>query len=122
MSARASRDAVRRHVHMRIRRSLSGSAERPRLAVFRSNRHIYAQLIDDAGGRTLASASTAEGGIRGGLAHGGNVEAAKAVGRAIAERARENGLEAVVFDRGGFIYRGRVRALAESAREAGLKF
>jgi large subunit ribosomal protein L18 len=122
MAGASSRGAVRQRIHSRIRRRLSGTPERPRLAVFRSNKHIYVQLIDDVGGRTLTSASSADTGLRSGLKSGGNVDAAKAVGKLIAERAREKGLQAVVFDRGGFIYRGRIRALAESAREAGLKF
>jgi large subunit ribosomal protein L18 len=122
MAVGTSRGIVRQRIHSRIRRTLSGTRERPRLAVFRSNKHIYAQLIDDVGGRTLAAASTGDPAMRSGIKTGGNVEAAKAVGKLIAERAREKGLESVVFDRGGFLYRGRVRALAESAREAGLKF
>jgi large subunit ribosomal protein L18 len=120
--ADSTRAAIRARVHARIRREVSGTPDRPRLAVFRSNKHIYAQLIDDSAGRTLVSASTADAQVKGSLPHGGNVEAAKAVGKLIAERAREQGLGAAVFDRGGFIYQGRVRALAESAREAGLKF
>ena len=122
MATGASRAAIRRRIHTRIRKQVSGTAERPRLAVFRSNKHIYAQLIDDVAGRTLVSASTGDSGLKKDVKNGGNVEAAKAVGKLLAERARENGLSAVVFDRGGFIYRGRVRALADSAREAGLKF
>jgi large subunit ribosomal protein L18 len=118
----ATRGLVRERIHARIRRQLSGTAQRPRLAVFRSNKHIYTQLIDDVEGRTLAAASSADAALRESVRHGGNVEAAKAVGKLIAGRAREKGLETVVFDRGGFIYRGRVRALAESAREAGLRF
>jgi large subunit ribosomal protein L18 len=104
--------------HNRIRAHLRGSAERPRLAVFRSNRAIYAQLIDDDGGRTLASASSLEPALRGGK----RVEAPGAVGRLIAERAREAGVTTVVFDRGGYLYHGRVKALAEAAREGGLAF
>ncbi len=122
MSGVSSRGLIRRRIHVRIRKQLSGTAQRPRLAVFRSSKHIYAQLIDDAEGRTLASASTADSAVKGTLKNGGNVDAAKAVGKLIAERAKEQGLEAVIFDRGGFIYRGRVQALADSAREAGLKF
>jgi len=122
MGVAASRDLVRKRIHARIRKQLAGTAERPRLAVFRSNKHIYAQLIDDVHGRTLASACSTDSAVRSGLKGGGNVEAAKAVGKLVAERAREQGLEAVVFDRGGFIYHGRVRAVAESAREGGLRF
>ena len=103
-----------------IRRRVRGNASRPRLAIFRSLNHIYAQVIDDERAVTVASASTVEKDLRG--ASGGNVEAARRVGRAIAERAREKGIEQVVFDRGGYIYHGRVKGLAEAAREAGLKF
>ena len=116
--ARKDRAEVRRAVHTRIRRKVRGTAERPRLAIFRSLNHIYAQLIDDDSGQTLASASTVEKDLRG--ATGGNVEAARRVGRAIAERAIARGVEQVVFDRGGFRYHGRVKALADAAREAGL--
>jgi large subunit ribosomal protein L18 len=116
--ARKDRAAVRRAVHTRIRKKVRGSAARPRLAIFRSLNHIYAQVIDDDNGRTLASAATTEKDLRGET--GGNVEAARRVGRAIAERLKEKGITAVVFDRGGFRYHGRVRALAEAAREAGL--
>ena len=121
MAKRESRDKVRRRIHVRIRRRLAGTGERPRLAVFRSNKHIYAQLIDDTEGQTLASASSAEMETDAG-ASGGNTEAAKRVGRLIAERGKEKGFGAVLFDRGGYLYHGRVRALAESARETGLKF
>jgi large subunit ribosomal protein L18 len=116
--ARKDRAEVRRAVHTRIRRKVRGTGERPRLAIFRSLNHIYAQLVDDDAGQTLASASTVEKDLRGGT--GGNIEAARRVGRAIAERALAKGIEQVVFDRGGFRYHGRVRALAEAAREAGL--
>lgn len=122
MAGARSRYEIRRRIHARIRKKLSGTAERPRLAVFRSNRHIYAQLIDDLSGVTLASAGSTEPEAKKSLPHGGNVDAAKVVGRTIAERAKEKGLEAVIFSRGGHLYHGRVRALAESAREAGLKF
>ncbi len=105
--------------HKRVRGKISGTAERPRLCVFRSENHIYAQIIDDTAGRTLASASTVEKGFEGG---GGNCEAAKKVGAAVAGRALEKGIKEVVFDRGGYIYHGRVKALAEGAREGGLKF
>ena len=105
--------------HQRVRGKISGTAERPRLSVFRSENHSYAQLIDDVAGRTLAAASSVEKGFEG---KGGNVEAAKKVGAAIAERALQKGIENVVFDRGGYIYHGRVQALAEGAREGGLKF
>lgn len=116
----STRAEVRKAVHKRIRKKVAGSAERPRLAVYRSLNHIYAQLIDDGAGQTLAAASTTEAPLRGGT--GGNVAAAREVGKLIAERAREKGIEQVVFDRGGYIYHGRVKSLAEAAREAGLKF
>ena len=105
--------------HNRVRGKISGTAERPRLSVFRSENNIYAQIIDDVAGVTLVSASTVEKGIEG---NGGNVEAAKKVGATVAERALKKGIEDVVFDRGGYIYHGRVKALAEGAREGGLKF
>ncbi len=113
-----SRQDVRRAVHSRIRKKVQGTAARPRLAIFRSLNHIYAQVIDDEKGVTLCSASTVEK-VAG---KGGNIEAAKVIGRLIAERAKERGIAAVVFDRGGYIYHGRVRSLAEAAREAGLQF
>src|ERR687886_97462 len=113
------RAEVRRAVHKRIRRKVQGTAERPRLAIYRSLNHIYAQVIDDERGRTIASASTVEKDLRG--ATGGNVEAARRVGRAIAERALAAGISRVVFDRGGYVYHGRVKALTDAAREAGFK-
>ena len=115
---RDSKDIIRQRIHKRIRRRLAGTTERPRLAVFRSVKHIYAQIIDDAQGRTVASASSNE---KGG-ANGGNVAGAKAIGKLVAQRAQEKGIKAVVFDRGGYLYHGRVKALADSAREAGLEF
>jgi large subunit ribosomal protein L18 len=118
--ARKTKQEVRRAVHGRIRNKISGTAERPRLAVFRSMSHIYAQLIDDSKGATLVAASTVEPAWRGRT--GANVAAAKEIGKTIAERAREKGIKRVVFDRGGYIYHGRVRSLAEAAREAGLEF
>jgi len=105
--------------HARVRGKISGTAERPRLSVFRSESNIYAQIIDDVAGNTLCSASTVEKGFEG---NGGNVEAAKKIAETIAKRALEKGIENVVFDRGGYIYHGRVAALAEGAREGGLKF
>jgi large subunit ribosomal protein L18 len=105
-------------VHRRIRRKVRGTTERPRLAIYRSLNHIYAQVIDDERGATLASASTTEKDLRGGT--GGNVEAAERVGRTIAERAMAAGVSSVVFDRGGYLYHGRVKALTDAAREAGL--
>ena len=105
--------------HNRVRGKVSGTAERPRLCVFRSENHIYAQVIDDVAGNTLAAASSVEKGFEG---NGGNIEAAKKVGLKVAERCLEKGIDTVVFDRGGYIYHGRVQALAEAAREGGLKF
>jgi large subunit ribosomal protein L18 len=116
--AQKDRAVVRRAVHKRIRRKVQGTAGRPRLAIYRSLNHIYAQIIDDEQGRTLASASTTEKDLRGST--GGNLEAAQRVGRAIAERALAQGVERVVFDRGGYVYHGRVKALTDAAREAGL--
>lgn len=109
---------IRRAVHSRIRKKVRGSAEQPRLAVYRSLNHIYAQLIDDDSGKTLASASTVESDLKG--ATGGNVEAAQRVGKAIAERAMSAGVSQVVYDRGGYVYHGRVKALIDATREAGL--
>ncbi|HKV38458.1 MAG TPA: 50S ribosomal protein L18 [Blastocatellia bacterium] len=118
--ANKSRRIVRRAVHGRIRNKIRGTGERPRLAVFRSLKHIYAQVIDDAAGVTLASASSAEGEKPAGA--GGSIAAAKQIGKLVAERAKEKGIKRVVFDRGGYIYHGRVKSLAEAAREAGLEF
>lgn len=114
------KDARRRRVHVRIRRKLKGSPERPRLAVFRSLKHIYAQVIDDRAGKTLVSASSKEKSSA--TASGGNVAGAKEIGKLVAERAIANGIKQVVFDRGGYLYHGRVKALADAAREAGLEF
>ena len=105
-----------------IRKTLFGSTERPRLSVFRSDKHIYAQLIDDYAGRTLASAGSTLADVRGDLKNGGNIEAARRVGRAIAERAKSAGITKVAFDRGGRKYHGRIKALADAAREGGLQF
>jgi len=105
-----------------VRKKITGTPVRPRLAVFRSEHHIYAQVIDDTAGQTLAAASTLDKSLKGELPYGGNVEAAKRVGQLVAERAKEKGIEKVVFDRGGFVYHGRVAALADAAREAGLEF
>lgn len=112
----------RKRAQMRARKKLHGTAERPRLAVFRSTKHIYAQAINDEGSSTLAHASSVDKGYRAGHSGGGNVAAAKEVGKLIAERLKEKGIENVVFDRGGFRYHGRVKALADAVREAGLKF
>src|SRR5215470_657603 len=116
--AQKTKTDIRKGVHTRIRKKVRGSAERPRLAVYRSLNHIYAQLIDDASGKTLATASTTEKGFSGKT--GGNIEAAKYVGKAVADRARQAGIESVVFDRGGYLYHGRVKALIDATREAGL--
>ena len=116
--ANTSRATVREAIHRRIRRKLKGSGERPRLAVYRSVNHIYAQVVDDELGRTIVSASTTEKDLRG--ATGGNLDAARRIGKAIAERALAKGIESVVFDRGGYLYHGRVKALTDAAREAGL--
>ena len=116
------RSNERRRIHKRIREKVSGSAQRPRLYVYRSSNHMYAQIIDDAQGKTLVAASTAEKDVRGDLKQAGNIKASKLVGKAIAERARAKGIETVVFDRGGYLYHGRIKAVAEAARESGLKF
>lgn len=118
--AKRSRQVVRRAVHSRIRKKVKGTSERPRLAVFRSLNHIYAQVIDDVNGVTLCSASSVEKSA--GVGNGGNADAAKSIGKLIADRAKEKGINSVVFDRGGYIYHGRVKSLAEAAREAGLQF
>jgi large subunit ribosomal protein L18 len=121
MLTKTSKDTNRRFVHERIRKKVLGTSERPRLNVYRSLNHIYVQVIDDLNGRTLVSANSAEG-SKGEKRIGGNVAAAKAVGKAIADRAKAKGITKVVFDRGGYIYHGRVKALADAAREAGLQF
>jgi len=113
---------LRQRRHYRLRRKLSGTPERPRLAVFRSLNHIYAQVIDDNAGRTLAAASTLDTSFKGDGKKGGNIAAAEAVGTLIAERAKQSGVGRVVFDRGGFKYHGRVRSLADAARKGGLEF
>lgn len=118
MITKLSRDITRQAVHTRLRRRVKGTAERPRLAVYRSLNHIYAQVIDDRQGRTLCAASS----IEKGAGAGGNVGGAKEIGRLIAERAKAKGISKVVFDRGGYLYHGRVKALADAARSAGLEF
>lgn len=120
MITKADKNAVRKKRHVRVRNKLSGTPERPRLNVYRSNSHIYAQLIDDVNAVTLASASTLDKDL--GVDATGNVEAAKKVGELVAKRAVEKGVKEVVFDRGGYLYHGRIKALAEAAREAGLQF
>ena len=121
MLTKIGKNEKRGHVHERIRKKLQGTAERPRLNVYRSLNHIYVQVIDDLNGKTLVSASSAEG-KKEARNKGGNVASAKAVGKTIADRAKEKGVTKVVFDRGGYIYHGRVKALADAAREAGLQF
>jgi len=116
--ANTSRAIVREAIHRRIRRKVRGSGERPRLAVYRSLNHIYAQVVDDERGQTIVSASTTEKDLRGST--GGNLDAARRIGKAIAERALAKGIESVVFDRGGYLYHGRIKALTDAAREAGL--
>ena len=116
------RSTERRRIHKRIRQKISGNMNRPRLCIYRSLKYIYAQIVDDTQGRTLVAASTAEKSLRGDLKQGGNVQASKLVGKTIAERAKAKGIESVVFDRGGYLYHGRIRAVAEAARESGLKF
>jgi large subunit ribosomal protein L18 len=120
--AKESRLEARRRRHVRVRRKVVGTAERPRLSVFRSLHHVYAQVIDDASGRTLVSASTLDGKLRDEISQLEVHEQAKAVGRAIAERAKAAGIEQVVFDRAGYVYHGRVKAVADGSREAGLVF
>ncbi|MBV8864423.1 MAG: 50S ribosomal protein L18 [Acidobacteriaceae bacterium] len=116
---RDTRREIRTRIHKRIRSRVAGTQERPRLAVFRSVNHIYAQVIDDGQGHTLVAAASTEKDLRG---KGGNVEGAKLIGKAVAERAKEKGINKVVFDRGGYQYHGRVKALADAARQAGLEF
>ena len=122
MVSKESRQKVRVKKHMKIRNRFSGTAQRPRLAVFRSNNHMYAQIIDDTVGKTLAAASTLEKDVKAELEKTNNVDAAAYLGTVIAKRALEKGITEVVFDRGGYIYQGKVAALAEAAREAGLTF
>ena len=122
MVSKKSRTEVRLNKHRKIRNRVAGTAERPRLAVFRSNNHIYAQIIDDTVGNTLVAASTMEKEIKAGVEKTNDVAAAAAVGTAIAKKALEKGITQVVFDRGGFIYQGKIQALADAAREAGLEF
>ena len=122
MVSKKSRSEVRVKKHQRLRNRFSGTAERPRLVVFRSNDHMYAQIIDDVAGNTLCAASTAEKEVKAELEKTNNVAAAACVGTVIAKRALEKGIKQVVFDRGGYIYHGKVQALADAAREAGLDF
>ena len=122
MVSKQSRSEIRVKKHVRLRNRFSGTAERPRLAVFRSNNHMYAQIIDDTVGNTLVSASTLQKDVKAELTKTNNVEAAAHLGTVIAKKALEKGITTVVFDRGGFIYQGKIQALAEAAREAGLEF
>lgn len=122
MINKTNKNKARLKRHLRVRRKITGTAERPRLNIFRSAKHMYVQVIDDTKGVTLASASTLDKEVREGIANGGNVEAAAKIGSLIAERAKAKGVSRVVFDRGGYLYHGRVQALAEAAREAGLEF
>jgi len=119
MIQKTEKNEIRSRIHKRIRRKIAGTTERPRLAIFRSVAHIYAQVIDDTKGSTLVSASSVD---KGGKTNGGNVAAAKSIGKLVAERAKEKGITKVVFDRGGYQYHGRIKALADAAREAGLEF
>jgi large subunit ribosomal protein L18 len=121
--AQAGRNEIRTRIHKRIRRRVAGTQERPRLAVFRSLNHIYAQVIDDQQGHTLAAAASTEKSLQDAVrGKGGNIEGAKLIGEAVAKRAKEKGISRVVFDRGGYQYHGRVKALADAARQAGLEF
>ena len=119
MITKSDKNQARRKRHVRVRAKISGTPECPRLDVFRSSKHIYAQVIDDVSGTTLCAASSTEKGFEG---NGGNVEGAKMVGEMLAKACREKGIEEVVFDRGGYVYHGRIKALADGAREGGLKF
>ena len=122
MVSKKSRTEVRENKHRKLRNRFSGTAQRPRLAVFRSNNHMYAQIIDDTVGKTLVSASTLDKDVKAELEKTNNVEAATVVGTVVAKKALEKGITTVVYDRGGFVYEGKVKALAEAAREAGLEF
>jgi len=122
MITKGDKNKARLKRHLRVRKKISGTNERPRLSVFRSSKHIYAQLIDDVKGVTIASASTLDKELASEIGNGGNVESARKVGELIAKRAKAKGYESVVFDRGGYLYHGRIQALADAAREAGLQF
>ncbi|WP_435922603.1 50S ribosomal protein L18 [Paenibacillus sp. DYY-L-2] len=122
MITKGDKNKARLKRHLRVRKKIQGTAERPRLNVYRSSKHIYAQLIDDVAGVTLVSASTIDKGLSNEIGNGGNVESARKVGELIAKRAQEKGVKGVVFDRGGYLYHGRIQALADAAREAGLEF
>ncbi|MBP1996412.1 50S ribosomal protein L18 [Paenibacillus eucommiae] len=122
MINKGDKNKARLKRHLRVRKKIEGTTVRPRLNIFRSSKHMYAQIIDDANGVTIAAASTQDKDLKSDVTNGGNVEAARKVGELIAKRAKEKGVEKVVFDRGGYLYHGRVQALADAAREAGLEF
>ncbi len=122
MITKGDKNKARLKRHLRVRKKVQGTAARPRLNVYRSSKHIYAQLIDDVAGVTLASASTVDKELSGSIGNGGNVESARKVGELIAKRAQDKGVKNIVFDRGGYLYHGRIQALADAAREAGLEF
>jgi large subunit ribosomal protein L18 len=122
MITKGDKNKARLKRHLRVRKKINGTTARPRLSVFRSSKHMYAQLIDDVNGVTIAAASTLDKELAEAIGNGGNVEAAKKVGEAIATRAKAKGVTEVVFDRGGYLYHGRIQALADAAREAGLEF
>jgi len=122
MITKSDKNAARKKRHARVRRTVTGTASRPRLNVFRSSKHIYAQLIDDVAGTTIVSASSLDKEVSEVVSNGGNVDAAQKVGQLVAKRAKEKGYESVVFDRGGYLYHGRIKALADAAREEGLQF
>ncbi|MEI7027594.1 50S ribosomal protein L18 [Paenibacillus sp. y28] len=122
MITKADKNKARKKRHLRVRKKITGTAARPRLNIFRSSKHVYAQLIDDVQGVTIAQASTQDKELKAEVSNGGNVEAARKVGELVAKRAKEQGVTEVVFDRGGYLYHGRIQALADAAREAGLEF
>jgi large subunit ribosomal protein L18 len=122
MINKGDKNKARLKRHLRVRKKIEGTTARPRLNIFRSSKHMYAQIIDDVSGVTLVAASTQDKELKSDVSNGGNVESARKVGELIAKRAKEKGVEAVVFDRGGYLYHGRVQALADAAREAGLQF
>lgn len=122
MITKGDKNQARLKRHLRVRKRINGTSERPRLNIFRSSKHMYAQIIDDVAKVTIVSASTQDKELRDQVANGGNIEAARKVGELIAKRAKEKGIEQVVFDRGGYLYHGRIQALADAAREAGLEF
>ena len=122
MINKIDKNEIRKRKHLRVRKTVSGTTARPRLCVFRSNSHIYAQVIDDTTGTTLAAASSLDKDVKSQVSNGSNIDAAKEVGKLIATRAQDKNISEVVFDRGGYVYHGRVAALAEAAREAGLQF